>query len=37
MKKHKQKKDAKNRGVPSSWWFVGGQIQSNCKIKIREH
>ena len=28
MKKHKQSKmhieNAKNHGVPSSWWFVGG-------------
>ena len=28
MKKHKQTKmhieNAKNHGVPSSWWFVGG-------------
>ena len=31
MKKHKQSKmhieNAKNHGVPSSWWFVGGKNQ----------
>ena len=36
MKKHKQTKthieNAKNHGVPSSWWFVGG-TKPNAFVK----
>ena len=40
MKKHKQTKmhieNAKNHGVPSSWWFVGGTKPNAFVIFIKK-